>query len=100
LSILEEAARIVDGSRRNDYGNPLDNWTDTSAIWNVLLRKKLNAPITADDAVLMMIAVKLARESHAPKHDNAVDIAGYARCLEMLREERERRADGTGSNGS
>ena len=91
-TVLEEAERIVSGSRRQEYGTPLDNWNDTAAIWNVLLHKKLKEPLTADDAILCMLGVKLARLAFAPKRDSVVDIAGYARCLEMINEERERRA--------
>jgi len=35
-TILDDARRIVEDSRRNEYGEPLDNWTDTAAIWTTL----------------------------------------------------------------
>ena len=40
-----------------------------------------------------MIAVKISRESRIGKRDNRVDMAGYAECLDMVREERFRRED-------
>jgi hypothetical protein len=39
-----------------------------------------------------MVAVKISRELNAPKRDNLVDGSGYFNCLQMLRDERARRA--------
>ena len=47
--------------------------------------------MTAEDVAIAMILAKVSRESHAPKRDNAVDIAGYAETLQMVRDERQRR---------
>ena len=33
-----------------------------------------------------MIAVKLSRETNAPRKDNRIDIAGYALTLDMVEE--------------
>ena len=33
-----------------------------------------------------MIGVKISRETHRPKRDNLVDIAGYAQTVAMIRE--------------
>lgn len=90
-TILDDARRIVEDSRRNEYGEPLDNWTDTAAIWTTLLRKKLLEPLTPDDALLCMIGVKLARQAFSPKRDTLVDVAGYALCIEKIQQERSRR---------
>jgi len=92
-SILDEAARIVHGSRRNDYGHPLDNWTLTADLFTSALRSKLREgeSITAETAVLLMELVKIARELYAPKRDNRVDLAGYAEALDMIVTERKRR---------
>lgn len=78
-TILEEAAEAVDG-RSHAYGTPQENWTRTAALWSAVL----GVPVTAQQAVLCMVAVKLAREAHAPKRDNRVDIAGYAHVLDKL----------------
>jgi hypothetical protein len=40
--------------------------------------------VTPMDIPLCMIAVKLARQVHRHKHDNLVDIAGYARTASMV----------------
>ena len=51
----------------------------------------LNIPITAEQAALCMVAVKISRECHRPKRDNRVDGAGYFKVLDMIINERERR---------
>jgi hypothetical protein len=35
---------------------------------------------------MMMILLKVAREKYQHKHDNLVDIAGYAECVARLHE--------------
>jgi hypothetical protein len=82
--ILAEADRIAGSIRSGDYGHPLTNHWRIAQIWNALLSDKLSSPITPREVALMMIALKLARESHSPKRDNLVDIAGYVKCVEMI----------------
>jgi hypothetical protein len=36
---------------------------------------------------LMMVGAKLSREMHSPGRDNLVDIAGYARTVELVDDE-------------
>lgn len=38
-----------------------------------------------------MVTMKISREMNRRKRDNAVDIAGYAECLDRIHRERERR---------
>jgi len=87
-TILQEAQRLVHGSRQADYGHPLDNYNDIARVWSVILRME----VTAEQAALCMVGLKLARESFRPKRDNRTDMAGYTEVLDMIREERERRA--------
>jgi hypothetical protein len=81
-TILAEAARLADGPRNDSYGHPREDFTRTAKIWSALL----GVEITAEQVGLCMIGVKLSRHCHAPKRDNLVDIAGYARTLEKLEE--------------
>ena len=37
----------------------------------------------AREVAMFMILLKLSRETHQKKRDNSVDIAGYARCLDI-----------------
>jgi len=86
-SILAEADRIVSNDRRETYGHPLDDYDRAAKIWSGIL----GIEVTAEQAIMCMIGVKLSRECHRPKRDNRVDLAGYAKCLDLVVEERARR---------
>lgn len=85
LTILEEADAISrDGGERNDgYDHPRPNFEKTAVVWSQILGKD----VTPRQVALCMIGLKLVRDSHKPKRDNLVDIAGYARCAERLDEQ-------------
>lgn len=72
-TILEEAQRLVYGPRCDDYGHPADDYAKVALIWTAIL----GVPVTAKQAALCMVGVKLAREVHRPKRDNLTDGAGY-----------------------
>jgi hypothetical protein len=86
-SVLAEADRIVNGPRRESYGHPLDDYTRTAAMWSGFL----GVEISAEDALAMMVMLKLSREKHRPGRDNRVDAAGYVACLDLTVNERTRR---------
>ncbi len=86
-TVLQEAQRLVYGDRGAAYGHPLDDYTRTAALWSPIL----GVPVTAEQAILCMIQVKISRECHAPKRDNRVDIGGYSECLDRVDQERKRR---------
>ena len=84
--VLEEALRITKGDRQNSYGPPEQDFARTAELWNVLLSPfvqdgELNLPPRA--VAMAMITLKLSRETHQIKRDNAVDIAGYSRCMHL-----------------
>jgi len=85
-TILEEAARLVDGPRQQAYGYPIVDFTRTGRIWGAMLGIPDVLPRTV---ALMMVAVKLSREMNLPSRDNLVDIAGYARTAEMVTDAEE-----------
>lgn len=78
--ILDDASRLTARDRNKVYGDPQINHQRIAAIMTVLLDKKL-APgvvVTASDAALLMVAVKLARLVETPTHlDSFVDGAAY-----------------------
>lgn len=86
--ILLEAHSLVNGDRNKQYGNPLDDFSRTAAMWSAIL----GVPVAAEQVGLCMIAVKISRQCNAPKRDNMTDAAGYAATVQMVVEERERRS--------
>jgi hypothetical protein len=98
-TVTQEAFRLVHGERGDTYSHPLDDFGRTAGVLNSLFHHKLKAPLTEEDVAIFMVAVKLSRLMNSPDHrDSVVDVAGYAECYQMVREERERRAAALGGN--
>lgn len=81
-SICREADRIVSVERQADYGHPAEDFERTGRLWEVILGVK----VTAEQVGLCMIALKISRQMHRPKRDNLVDVAGYAKTLDLIRQ--------------
>jgi hypothetical protein len=79
-----EAYRLVNGDRGDNYGHPYYDFGRTAGMINAAMGHKLKEEITAEDVAIMMICVKISREMNRPKHDNRVDICGYAEALDMV----------------
>lgn len=94
-TINQEADRIIHTDRNQAYGHPLDDYQATAKIFTGILQGilKPGVEVTWDLAMLCMIGVKLSRESRIHKRDNLVDAAGYAGCVEMAYDEKERREE-------
>lgn len=88
MNIFEEANSLIHGDRQLSYDHPLDNFTRIAKIWSVIL----GIEVTPEQVGLCMVGTKLAREAFSPKRDNLVDGAGYFGTVELVYEERERRA--------
>ena len=73
ITIVEDAVELVSKDRQAMYGHPYDNFTDTAALWSVIL----GTEITPQQVALCMVQVKIARELHMQKRDNLVDAVGY-----------------------
>jgi len=82
-SIAEEAERLVNGPRRDDYGPVRESFDQVAAVWSALLGFNL----AAEDVAKLMIAYKLCRETNAAKRDNRVDLVGYTILLDRLETE-------------
>ncbi len=85
MNHAEEAIKLVTGDRNASYGNPRDDYIKTAKVWSGLLAHKLKADITPEEAILMMVGLKLSREIHRHKDDNIVDAIGYLLCHEWAR---------------
>lgn len=83
-TILEEAARLVNGPRRAEYGHPKENFKDIAMMWTAIMDG--DGIVTPDQVILCMIALKLCRAKQGYKRDTAVDVAGYAQCWELVNE--------------
>lgn len=82
MNNAQKAQELVFGDRNVSYGNPKDDYTKTAKMWSGLLHSKLKEEITAEEAILMMVALKLSRESFRHKEDNIVDAHGYLLCYD------------------
>jgi len=87
-SICEEADHLVSNDRLKQYGHPLDNFTDIGKVWGMILNTD---PIPPEIVGLMMAGLKLCRQKFLPKRDNLVDLAGYAKSIDLVLEEKQRR---------
>lgn len=82
-NVLEEAMKIVKGSRNEAYGPPTKDFKKVAAMWTILFGFEVKATQIGP----AMIALKLCRETNKHKRDNFVDIAGYALCSENVAED-------------
>lgn len=77
---LEEAGRIVRGSREDTYGPAERNLSRIAEMWSAYL----SVSLTARQVAVMMVLLKASRDAFKPKHDNMVDICGYAYLADMI----------------
>jgi hypothetical protein len=85
MNILEEANKLTSGVKREAYGSPLLCYRRIARLWTLIIGHE----IELHQVALCMLAFKIARELNAHQRDNLVDIAGYARTIEMMEEELE-----------
>ena len=80
MSVLEEADKIINGPRQNDYGSADVSFQMIGKAWESIL----HAPVSAHQVALCMAALKLVRESYNHKEDNLIDAAGYIGLAEQI----------------
>jgi Domain of unknown function (DUF6378) len=93
-SILREADQVAGTDRSRDYGHPYENHRRIAAMWNVRLEGKLKEHITPGEVTEMMILLKCARLMNSYTRDSVLDIAGYAKCRDMIAEHTEKAQNG------
>ena len=69
--LLQEAAAIVSGDRREQHGDPERTFGKIAEYWSLYLGRE----ITPVQVCQMMVLLKTARGA---KHDDLLDAAGYA----------------------
>jgi hypothetical protein len=79
FSISQEANKIINGPRRDDYGPIEESSKQYSDFLTGLLKHKLKdgCAITPADSMLIMAGLKILREDNKAKRDNRVDALGY-----------------------
>ena len=93
VAVLNEAADLISHDRNQTYDEPEHNFRRIAAYWNLYLTDHLLRPIQPHQVALILGLVKIAREQHAPKRDNLVDLAGYAACYQEVIEAQPDRPD-------
>lgn len=81
--ILQEALKIVDGPRNENYGEPEDSFKLIAQFWNNYLEDMGNiVSLKGHDVAVMLILLKIARlsKSCGGHIDSWIDVAGYAAC--------------------
>lgn len=86
VKILDEAKRLVTGSRQNDYGDFEKNFKNISQQWMTL-----NQDVTPSTACMMMALMKIARvkEENIYKFDSYVDAVAYIAMSGVLRKKEQ-----------
>lgn len=79
-SILDEAKRLTDFDREQDYGNTIISFTRIAAFWSTYL----DHTVTPLDVAQLMSLLKISRSKASIKRDTFVDQAGYARCAAVI----------------
>ena len=86
--IFNDVLRIINGERKDQYGDPEDSFKDISVRWTQFLRGRgklrQGEGITECDVSLMLADFKLARECHCHKRDNLVDAVGYLAICDSM----------------
>ena len=72
--MLAEAERVVNGDRKQTYGDALRSFTRIADLWTPVL----GVPVTAHQVALCLVQLKVSRAVGRPDHaDSYVDMAGY-----------------------
>jgi hypothetical protein len=67
--------------RAKVYGEPVDCWTRVAKVWSGVL----GVEVSAAEAVLCMVGLKLIRTAITPDYDdNYTDIGGYAEIFRRI----------------
>lgn len=83
-NILDEAKRITEDVRQKEYGDANDVYSFVGELWTSYLGG--GQILTASTVCMMMILLKVGRQSFKNKADNLVDIAGYASLIHKMEE--------------
>lgn len=86
-TICQEADRLVSHDRQSQYGHPREDFTRTAIMWEALFDLPPGS-LDPEKVAMAMICVKLSRLCNAYKRDTIVDIAGYAKTIDLCQQAR------------
>jgi hypothetical protein len=80
MGIVDEGKSLVNGQRRDDYGDMSDSFKRIAGLWSAYLGKHLDH----FDVAKMMILLKVSRAKDANHRDSYVDVVGYVECVDQM----------------
>lgn len=85
-AVIKEASDIIEGARNQQYGKAENSFSRIADYWtNYLKHTGISTKgVSEADVGMLMILLKIAREEFEHKHDNIVDIIGYAALVEEM----------------
>jgi hypothetical protein len=83
-SVLLEAENLINGDRAEAYGLPFDNFRRWRNMCRATERPGL-VNITAEDLAVVMICLKVSRDTNAAGRDNLVDGSAYFELWNQVR---------------
>ena len=89
IKIFEDADKIINGARQDEYGGPERNMGAIGEVWTAILRHagvlSPDAEITPELVCILMASMKLTRLAKTPDHqDSRVDTCGYIGLMEII----------------
>lgn len=93
--LLNEANTLINGDRARDYGDASINFRRIADYWNRWLGEQYDPDspgpvnIQPSDVAMMMLFVKVARESQGNKWDSVADLLGYGALYGELKKAEE-----------
>lgn len=83
--------KLVTEEKTREYGDAVESMTSCAKFWTLGLRRmgwNRENDLTAREACNLMIMFKISRDLNINKADNATDIQGYGRIIEMIEEKK------------
>ena len=91
MGILEDASALVEGKRAHTYGDSVVLHRRIGRLFNTYMDGKTE--VSAYDAAVFLMLVKIARMRHKPSTDSHTDVAGYASICQTIFEEKKNGGD-------
>lgn len=83
-TVLQEAERVINGPKRDDYGPALESFSKIAMGWEIII----GVTVTPEQVALCMDWLKTCRWLNGQQHDSLVDKAGYTGLIEVMQKER------------